>query len=252
MHWLRRTSLAAPTFLLGLSLFAQDRIALPNKSGTLARLPGWTVLTGAELTAASRPTDPTAEPARTMLKGMIDVLREKKREAEHVLLHSPGTAAGSVRIVNAYSAGYSVASADLQKPEVAAGLRKELETNLAAPGVKVTFAGSGSSQLFAVGGIVLSFELSLADVAWHDVLHAVPAGDRIQFFEAAFLGADVDARGEIEALLRTFDGALEGRSVDFWRATLIGGGAGAIGGILASVWRRRRQRAAANREAGAT
>jgi hypothetical protein len=82
------------------------------------------------------------------------------------------------------------------------------------------------------------------------VHYAVPAGDRIQFFEATFFGGDVDARGEIETLLRTFDGAKEG-GVDFWRATLVGGSAAVIATILAHRLRRWRQRAAAAREAGA-
>jgi len=249
MPWLRRTCLAAPTVLLALGLLAQERIVLPNECGTLARLPGWTALAGADLTAATRPTDPVGEPARSILAGAIALLRERQQEADHVLLHSPGTAPGALRFVNAYSAGYSITSADLNKPEVTTVLQKELTASLTSPGVTVTFAGSKvQQQLFPVGTLSLSFELATADRKWHVEHHVVPAGERIQYFEATFLDGDVDARGEIETLLRTFDGAREGRSVDFWRATLIGGGTGALAAILARVWMRRRQRAA---EAGA-
>jgi len=245
MHVVRRICLAVFGCLLAPFLPAQARITLLNGCGTLAALPGWSVIAGADFAAPTRPTDPSEEPAHGMLMRKLDARRTGGRQAEHLLLHAPGTAPGSLRLVDAWSAGFSVSSEDLQKPEAAITLQKELEAALASPGVTATFVAVERPQVFAIGTLALSFELAAGPHKWHVVHHVVPAGDRVQYFETTWLDGDVDARGEIETLLRTFDGAAQGRGVDFWKATLLGGGAGALAGMLMHARRRRRRAAAA-------
>ena len=77
----------------------------------------------------------------------------------------------------------------------------------------------------------------------------MPAGARLQYFEATYANADADAPAAIDALLTTFDGAEETADTTL-RNMLVGGLAGGIAGIATAVLRRRRQqRLAAAREA---
>ena len=71
-------------------LLPGQHVPLPGGTGKLTPPGGWTVLAANELAAPSRASDPTAEPARTMLQAMIGELQRQQRTAEHVVLHQAG------------------------------------------------------------------------------------------------------------------------------------------------------------------
>jgi hypothetical protein len=231
---------------------AQDRIALPPGPGSLARMPGWTAIEGEALRAASRPTDPTDEVGHSFLLAILKALQNKQDGNQHVVLHSMGPRPGTFRLVNAYSTPGGTKSEVLQSSTELETAKKALGESLASPGVTVTFVASDTTALFAVGSLALHFELTGPNVHTFVDYYLVPAGDRVQFFETLRFADDVDARGEIESLLRTFDGAREDGADPILRGMLLGGAAGAAAGIF-RAWivsrRRRAQQAVGGSEA---
>lgn len=224
------------------ALGAQEpaRIALPHDTGTLAALPGWTALGRDELRAPGRASDPAEAPARSMLADAVAALRERGREAESLLLHAPGTAPGQLRLVNAHSAAARIAATDLADGESVATLAKSYRATLDRPGVTVEDAGGGPAALWDPPGVAVHFRLAGEASRWHAALYAVPAGDRVQYFETTWSDGDVDGRGELETLLRTFDGARQ-RSGGWNNGLLVGAVAGGVAGMVAALLRRRRQ-----------
>lgn len=212
-----------------LAVPAQDRIPLPQGAGSLQALPGWTT---AE--ATDQP-----DPARALLAATQKALRERRSQEEHTLVHAAGSKSGELRLVNCYSSPGPLGRAELADPAFVDRLRVALEQNLAAAGAKVQSLGSRQPALYPTGSLALEFALTSGELTLRVEHHAVPAGDRIQNFEATWFEHDVDARGEVEALLRTFDGAREGREDRTLQTMLLGG---LCGGVLGVVMARRRQR----------
>ncbi len=221
------------------ALAAQERVALPNATGTVMPSSGWTVLRAPELAAAQRASDPTAEPGRTTLLAAIEQVQKNERTGDHVLFHAPGAVPGSLRLVNAYSAPGRATSKDLVSPASAEAIRKVLEPTLTAPDVTVTWLGHADAQLFPIGSLVLRFQLACADRRWELHHHVVPAGTRLQYLETMHFVDDADGPAAIDALLRTFDGAREATGNPILVNMMIGGIAGAVAGIAAGLLRRR-------------
>lgn len=247
---LRQLALALGLPLLALTARAQERIPLPPGQGSLARTPGWTALAGPDLEAASRPTDPTDAAARATLLGAIQATRTQKGNYVHVLLHSSQPGTGALRLINAYAVPGGMSSQDVQSAAHLEEAKKAFADSLAGPGVTVNFVGSDTPALFAIGCLALHFEITAPEVHAFPDYYFVPANNQVQVFETWRLANDVDARGEIESMLRTFDGAKEGGQDPILRGMLIGGAAGAFAGLLSARRRRRRaQQAAARNEA---
>ncbi|MFO1077471.1 MAG: hypothetical protein U1E73_07070 [Planctomycetota bacterium] len=223
---------------------AQTAVALPGDTGKVQVPDGWTVLGAEALARSSRPTDPTDEPAHSMLLAIVEVLQEHHRTADNVVLHQPGRSPGQLRTINVYSAPGAVTAAELQSDRAVEQMRKALAEGLAVAGTEVTFTGSAKWERFAVGGITLGFELAADDVHYIDRVHAVPAGDRIQYFETHYDKSDAGADAAIASVLATFDGARE-QPRGYSSGVIIGAIAGALGGVLAGLARRHRKVAAA-------
>ena len=227
--------------LAGLPCAAQ-RIVLPHATGALTPAAEWTVLRIAELENAARDDDPTGEPAHTMLLATIAELRAAGRLREHALFHAPGTADGTLRIVNAWSEDGGATGAELLRDDRVEAVRLALEPELRGGGTEVRYLGHEKAGLFPVGALILRFELRRDDRTWFLRHHLVPAGDRLQYFDALWCAGDDGATAEhaIDALLATYDGAREQSGDPVLRNMLLGGLAGAFAGIAAALLRRRR------------
>lgn len=227
-----------------LAAAAAQQIDLPGGTGHLAPTAEWTVLRAAELALAERPSDPKAETARAMLRGVVDELRQRNRTGEHVLLHGSGPA-GELRLVNCYRTAVSTTAAELRSEKGVDDLRKSIEPNLAISGSKVTFAGPVDPKLWAPGSVRLRFDMRKEALQFRDDCHAVPAGDSLQFFEVMYFPDDAGAEAAIEALLRTFDGARDSARGNLLRGALTGAIGGSVAGVVFWWVRRRRERTAA-------
>jgi len=235
---------------LALGTTAQARMPLPHGTGSLAVLPGWTALAGPDLKAAADAGTPpsTAAPVDetglALLHQTLATLRKEQRLDEHSLLHAGGTPGSPLRLVDGFSAEGSVRSSDLQTPAAIETIRAALQTHLTSPGVTVQFLGHETPKLFATGSIALAFSLTSTLGTLRLVQHVVPAGERIQYFETTCFDTDVDAAGEFDAVLRTFDGAKEPADGTL-RNMLLGGALGGFLGMLGARWRQRRRMLAA-------
>ncbi len=229
--------------LLATTLAAQQ-VPLPHATGNLAPPAGWVVLRDVQLTATDRATDPTDEPGRTLLRDLLTTLARSGATADHVVLHAPGDGARSLRIVDAYSAPSEATARRLQQAETIAAMRDALLAALRADKLDVQYEGHEATSLCGVGGVRLRFSLQKDGRRWLLHHHAMPAHTRVQYFEALLLPEDAGGPAAVDALLRTFDGAVDAPPT--MTGLLIGGVAGALAGMLAGLWRRKRlQRAAA-------
>jgi hypothetical protein len=224
------------------SLPAQQ-VSLPGGTGKLTPPGGWTVLAANELAAPSRASDPTAEPARTMLQSMVGELQRQQRTGDHVVLHQAG-AGDALRFVNAWSTADSATAAALQHDDAVAQIREVLTKAMAVGGASVEPLGHEDPKLFANGSLRLRFKLQQGNRQWLLQHHVVPAGERLQYFEAVTMPGDGEAEAAVAAVLRTFDGARDGTGGMLGRMAL-GGVCGAMAGIAAALWRRRRLQQAA-------
>lgn len=238
------STLATFLFVTAALLPAQGKVALPHDTGNLTPAADWVVLQGDTLAATSRLTDPTDEPAHSILLAITQHLQQEKRTAEHVLLHQPGSAPGQLRTINAYSAPVTATTAALQSDRAIDQMHRALEDALAGPGTKVVYHGGEKWEAFAVGGAVLSFELVVGDRTLVDKIHVVPAGEHLQYFEVQYDARDEAAPLAIAAVLATFDGAREKDSGLPW-PMILGGIGGGIAGALAGRLRNKRRAAAA-------
>ena len=232
---------------LAAALPAQVATPLPHATGHLTVPATWSVLTAADLAAEARPTDPKGEPGLTVLLGTIAELRTGKRENDNLLLHQPGTAPGQLRIVDAYSDAAAVRSVELQSRDAVERMSRTFQEHIAVPGANVVFHGQSTPPLFGVGCVALLYRVDLPQGSVHRQLYAVPAGERLQYFETSYSAEDLDAPLAIAALLQTFDGAAEPPNDDVLRNMILGGLAGAVAGIGVAVLRRRRLQQAAGR-----
>ncbi|MCA8948855.1 MAG: hypothetical protein KDE27_05090 [Planctomycetes bacterium] len=230
------TLLAAATA----TLRAQTEVALPEGTGHLKVPAGWTILGKQEIAAEQRASDPTAEPAATLVTGIVGALRDRGRTEQNVVLHQPGNAPGKVRTINAYSAAVAATAADLQSGRAIEEMKSALLRELAGPSVEVAYLGDDRPQLFPIGCVALTFRLTIGEHELRNRLVVVPAGKRLQYFESLFAADDLDAPTAIDEVLSTFDGAKEPVKDDTLTKMLIGGVAGAVGGIVVALMRRRR------------
>jgi len=224
---------------------AGQQVQLPHGTGNLLPPAGWVVLRDTALTATERATDPTTEPGHSLLRDLLATLAKSGATADHVVLHAPGDGGGNVRIVDAYSDASEATAAHLQRPETMAAMGDALLAALRKDQFDVHYEGGEATSLCGVGGVRLRFRVEKDGRRWLLHHHAMPAHTRVQYFEALLLPEDPGAAAAVDALLGTFDGAVDAPPTT--TGLLIGGIAGAIAGMLAGLWRKKRlqQRAAA-------
>ncbi|MCA8976540.1 MAG: hypothetical protein KDC98_17600, partial [Planctomycetes bacterium] len=201
---------------------AQTAIALPDATGNLTAPDGWTVLSAGDLDAMTRASDPQDGPALAALLAVIGDIKAAGRTQANLVMHRPGSAAGQIRILDAYSAPTPVTAAELHTAASIEQIRNTFEEHLSRTATKVVFHGESRPELFAVGSLALTFRLDLPSATLHKQLIVVPAGDRLQYFEATFAPDDLDAATAIAGVLRTFDGAREPVDDDIVRKMLLG------------------------------
>ncbi len=230
---------------------ATVEVPLPDRLGRLHAGPAWTVLDGTAIASATRPTDPQEDPARALLVATCRTLTERQRAERHVLLHQLGSAPNQVRLVNAYSEPLAKPTAQLLAPAAVAELRAAFEKSLSTPDNQLEYVGERTLDLFAsTRCLSLSFRTTTGADTFCLDYYFVPAGPRLAYFEAVYLPGDRGAREAIEALLRTFDGAVDpGEGSSLLKSMTIGGLTGAIAGVFAAMLRRRLRANAAARAA---
>lgn len=225
---------------------AAQQVPLPHATGNLTPPAGWMVLRDAQLTANERASDPTAEPGRTLLRDLLATLAKEKATADHVVLHAPGDSEGSVRIVDAYSAVTPATAGHMQRPEAMESMRDVLLAALRKDQLDVRYDGGEATSLCGVGGVRLRFTVQKDERRWLLHHHAMPAQGRVQYFDALLLPEDTGGAAAVDALLRTFDGAVDAplSMVTVLMVGLAGGGLGMLAAALRN-WLRQRRAAAA-------
>ena len=216
-----------------------QRVVLPGGTGGVTPSESWVVLRGTELEADERATDPSSEPARSRLMATIRSLRRDRLTDQHLLLHSE---AGSgerrtTRLIQAYSAPGGATAGELRGRTDS--IREVLERELSAGGDEATFSRSGLSSTFDEGAVELLFELDGDGRALTHAHFLVPAGERIQYFDASWDREDAGGEEAVRALLATFDGRADPPrgAGNLW----IAGVAGALAGVVTALARRKRQ-----------
>lgn len=239
-----RRSFAGPlaaTFLFATTALTQttaQSVLLPHGTGHLQPDATWTVLSGEQLAAPSRASDPAAGFGRALLLATITDLQAQKRTGEHVVLHQPGGKPDELRLVNAYASDVATTVAELQAEASLAKVRDAMLAALQKNGITATFVGHEDPKLWASGSVRLRFGVTQNGIAAELEHHLVPAGERLQYFEVLRLAGDDAGRAATDALLRTFDGARV--AVASIQNMLIGGALGAIAGMAMARWRRAR------------
>ena len=226
-------------------------VALPHGAGNLLPSPSWTVLRAADLSLPSRPTDPTEDPARNVLVSTCTTLAARQRADEHVLLHQPGLRPTQLRLINAHSIEKRMTCRELLAPEGIATFRADFERGLASPDNTIEYVEERVVDLFAdVKCLSLTFKTTSGGDSWMLTYYFVPSGERLTYFETVHFPADLEARQEIEAVLRTFDGARDpGAAKNLLVNMTLAGITGGIAGALAGLLRRRRRMQAAQQAA---
>lgn len=235
--------------LLALALvapLAAQQVQLPHQTGNLLPPNGWVVLRDTQLTANERTNDPTAEPGRALLRDLLTTIAKLGTTADHVVLHAPGDSAGSIRIVDAYSATTAATVGHLQRPEAMEAMRDVLLAALREDKLDVQYDGGEATSLCGVGGVRLCFTVQKGARRWLLHHHAMPAQGRVQYFDALLLPEDTGGAAAVDALLRTFDGAVDAppSMVALLILGLAGGGLGMLAAALRN-WLRQRRAAAA-------
>ncbi|MCB9877607.1 MAG: hypothetical protein H6835_08420 [Planctomycetes bacterium] len=210
---------------------------LPHSTGRVTIDASWTVLRPADIEAATRPSDPSAEPAHTILLTTLDELREHGQPAEHLILQRT-PAPGQLQLINCYASETAVKTADLLDERAVEQMRTKL---LADFGEGARVVDNARTELFATGGLLMRYERTRGAITWRHDFYLVPAEKHLQYFEVVSTADEPNAQPIVEAVLRSFDGAKEG---DTLQGMILGGVAGAIGGALVATWLGRRRRAA--------
>ena len=216
---LPRTQAPLAGLVLALLLTAiapAQRVVLPHGTGGVTPDDTWTVLRDADLQAETRPSDPVHEPARATLFARIAELRERRRTAEHVLFHRAATASERLVLVDTYSDEIAADPESLRSEDAIDRMKTTLQAELGgAAGRTARFVGSEPFEATDPGGITLRFEITQDGRADTFELTAVPAGERLQYFESLYPSGDDDAAAAAAA--------------------------GAVAGILVAALHRRRQ-----------
>lgn len=229
--------LALAALLVGGSVAAQE-IELPFASGKITVPDGWTVLGAKELGEQTRASDPADGTAKMQLLGLVEDLRANNRADQHLILHRAGDKLEQLQMINCYSSDDAPSSEELIADEAASKMSQALATAIGGQDLAITCTGYEVSEMFAIKSLWMHFAMAEPTSMWRMDVLAVPSGDRLQYFESQYLADDTQAIANIDAVLRTFDGAKEPDT----RVSnlLIGGLAGATAGILTALFRRRR------------
>jgi hypothetical protein len=203
---MRAFAAAAATFLLALSAGFAQEVSLPAHTGTLTPDSTWTVLRTKDIVAEERPTDPTAEPARTGLRNMLAQLRSNGETADKVILHSIGPA-GQLRAVHAYSLPGCVPTQQLRAAAFLQAVRQNAEDGFAQAGIPAAFHSSTPTSLCGAGGVRIRYAVADGEAQPKIDTHIMPAYPRTQWFVATYTLDDETAPDAIDALLATFNGA---------------------------------------------
>lgn len=214
---------------------------LPHSTGRVTIDDSWTVLRPADIQAATRPSDPSAEPARAILLATLEDLRKHGQPAEHLIFQRT-VAPGQLTLVNCYAGETAVKTADLLDEDAVEQMRSKLLDDFGKePGNEARMVDNARSELWTTGGLVMRFERTTNGVAWRHDVYLVPADKFLQYFEVTSTIDEPSSQPIVEAVLRSFDGAKEGATL---QNMILGGIAGAALGIFAARWLGRRRRAA--------
>lgn len=208
-------------------------IALPEATGSLHPTAAWSIR------APNRtPADDEATDLHPQLRAILAELRNRDDGGAHLLLHQSGSAPDSIRIVHAYS---DAVGTDVDALFDASATAKMQAALLDAFGAGTRFVAQQRLDLFTIDSLCMRLRRTAPDggSATDIDVHVVPAGDRLQYFETHAASDDDGAKAAFAALLGSFDGAREHKSMT--QAAIVGGLGGAIAGMLAAMLRRRRQ-----------
>lgn len=234
LFWVALT--VAPLLLA--SPATSQQVELPFGTGNLSVPAGWAVLGSQELGAETRESDPSDGVSSQQLLGLIEDLRANKRADQHVVLHRSSGSEDRLQMINCYSSDNSPTSAELTDEAAADKMCSALAKAIGGPDLLIDCTGHEVCDLFAIKGLRMHFAIKDSDSKWRMDVLAIPSGDRLQYFESQYLADDGQALGDIEAVLKSYDGAREpGSRVS---NLLIVGLAGAVCGTLTAVLRRRR------------
>lgn len=213
----------------------QNRIPLPHGTGSIDCPAGWLSMLGSDFVDEKSPLE-APPPWLAVLQHERASLAKDGAAADHRLCFT--IAPAGLRLLHAYSAEGPATAAGLQTETAVAAMQKALATHLDGPDAKATFVAAEPVTLFAVGGIALRFTRVIAGQPLQFVHYAVPAGDRVQYFETTWRESDTEAPAAFAAMLRSFDGAREPAEDRTLQHMLLGG---VIGGLLGMITARRRQ-----------
>jgi len=218
-------------------------VAVPHEVGKLVPASDWVVLRAPELQMASRATDPSEDPARELLLSYCKQLTDRALAQDRVVLHHAGANPTQLRLISAHAIERRVSATELIEPTTIATFRSEFETALASSHSTIEFVEERVLDLFTdVACLSLTLRTSNGSDSWLRTCYFVPSGQRLTYFETAHAPADVEARAAIEAVLRTFNGAVDPDAAGrLLRTMTIGGITGGIGGVLAALLRRKRR-----------
>lgn len=242
LHRLLLTAVLAAA-VLATPAAAQQKAPLPAGTGAVAVPAGWTLVRGDALKAAARPDDPPEGPGRALLHRTLAEVAAPDA-GEHLVLHAPGAAPGTLRLVDAYAAPGSATSAALQAADRVTAIRSTLEAEFAKAKTPATFVAADHPQYGALSGLALRFSVQAPEGPLQFTHHLVPAGEHVQYFDTLAPADDAAAPAAFASLLGSFDGARESDDHTL-QNMLFGGFAGALLGIVMAKRRARRAAAAA-------
>ena len=232
---LRARALCLLLPLLAAASPSQTRTPLPNNTGSILCPTGWASMSGSDFVDGKVPLE-ASPPWLAVLQHERASLGKDGAAADHRLCIS--IASGGLRLLHAYSADGPATAAGLQAETAVAAMQTALTTHLAGAEAKATFVRAEPATPFTIGGIALHFTREIAGQPLQFVHYAVPAGDRVQYFETTWSEADAEAPEAFAAILRSFDGAREPAEDRTLQHMLLGG---VIGGLLGAMTARRRQ-----------
>ncbi|MFK7742730.1 MAG: hypothetical protein AB8H80_20625 [Planctomycetota bacterium] len=235
---------------------------LPNGTGNVIASSEWTILRGSQLGESERASDPANERARLLLQQSLAELRsdapapeaansESTEDASaaaavddssHVLLYRMGASDSQLRIVHAYSDAVEADFEAIAAPDSIQRMRDALLDALQQQDDTTANYLGATTATFADNEqpvTLLQLQTTRGEIRRLLDVYVVPAGERLQYFEASYDADDADGAASCAQLIGTFDGMREPESRG--RGLMIGAVAGAVAGMLAAMLRRRRQ-----------